>query len=189
MPLPELPRFQLGGAYRFAAVSRARVVPHGYLTFHAAKKACSAAGKRLCTEDEWVTACRGRADTKFPYGAHYAAARCNVHRPLHPGAVLHGNASMGLTDPRLNLVVEAGRDPLLRLTGATPSCASAWDDGAIYDMVGNLDEWIDDPSGVFVGGFYARTSTKGCDTKVRGHAPSYYDYSTGTRCCRDARAR
>ncbi len=185
MPLPELPSFQLEESFDTLAVSRPGVVPQGYLTYHAARNACQAAGKRLCSEEEWVAACRGRADTKFPYGAHYAAGRCNVFRALHPAAVLHGNASMGLTDPRLNLVVEAAKDPLLRLTGATAGCTSAWDDGPVYDMVGNLDEWIEDPSGVFVGGFYARMTTKGCEAKVTGHAPSYYDYSTGTRCCSD----
>lgn len=186
MPLPEVPELQLEGRFEAMAVARAGVVPQGYLTFHAAKAACRAAGKRLCSLEEWVTACRGRADTKYSYGAHYVAGRCNVHRALHPAAVLHGNASMGLTDPRLNLVVESGTDPLLRLTGATAGCSSAWEDGLVHDMVGNVDEWIDDPKGVFVGGFYARMTTKGCEAKVTGHAPSYYDYSTGTRCCTDA---
>lgn len=185
MPLPELPEAQLGSAFEARAVSRPGVVPHGYLTYHVAKSACSLAHKRLCTEDEWVSACKGRAATKFPYGAHYAPGRCNIHRNVHPAQVLHDNASMGLNDPRLNLVVEAGTDPLLHLTGASAGCTSAWDDGALYDMVGNLDEWIDDPSGVFVGGFYARSTSKGCDAKISGHAPAYYDYSTGTRCCRD----
>jgi len=187
MPLPDLPAFQLESGFEAKAVSRPGVVPNGYLTYFSAKAACQAAGKRLCSQEEWVTACRGRADTKFPYGAHYSAGRCNVHRALHPAAVLHGNASMGLTDPRLNLVVEAGRDPLLRLTGASTGCVSSWDDGALYDMVGNLDEWIEDASGVFVGGFYARMTTKGCEAKVSGHATSYYDYSTGARCCSDPR--
>lgn len=189
MPLPELPSVQLEGSYEPVAVSRPGAVPQGYLTYHAARSACLAAGKRLCSEAEWVTACRGRADTKFPYGAHYVAGRCNVFRALHPAAVLHGNASMGLTDPRLNLVVEGGKDPLLRPTGASAGCTSAWDDGVLYDMVGNLDEWVEDASGVFVGGFYARMTTKGCEAKVSGHAPSYYDYSTGTRCCADPASR
>ena len=187
LPLPELPSFQLSERYEPMAVSRPGVVPQGYLTYHAAKSACQAAGKRLCKEEEWTLACRGRVGTKFPYGAHYVPGRCNVHRALHPAAVLHDNASMGLTDPRLNLVVEAGRAPLLRSTGATLGCVSAWDDGGVHDMVGNLDEWLDDPSGVFVGGFYARMTSKGCEAKISGHAPSYYDYSTGTRCCADPR--
>jgi formylglycine-generating enzyme required for sulfatase activity len=183
MPLPDLPAWQEHERFRAKAVSRPGVVPQGYLTFYSARRACVAAGKRLCTEDEWVAACRGERDRRFPYGANYVAGRCNVFRAMHPAAVLHGSASVGLTDPRLNLVVEEARDPLLRLTGATAGCVSRWGQDSIYDMVGNLDEWVDDDKGVFVGGFYARMTTKGCEAKISSHAPAYYDYSTGTRCC------
>jgi formylglycine-generating enzyme len=188
LPLPIVPSWQRG-EFQAKAVSQPGVVPQGYLTYHLARRACENADKRLCTEQEWVTACRGQAQTMFPYGADYRAGRCNVHRKLHPAYVLHGSSSIGHTDPRLNLVVEAlpdaEPDPLLRATGATPGCASAWRDDAIWDMVGNLDEWIEDPAGVFAGGFYARRTTKGCSAKIVSHAPSYFDYSTGTRCCRD----
>lgn len=51
-------------------------------------------------------------------------------------------------------------------------------------MVGNVDEWVED--GMFLGGFYSRSTTQGCEAKVSVHASTYYDYSTGTRCCRDA---
>jgi hypothetical protein len=74
--------------------------------------------------------------------------------------------------------------PLLAATGATAGCRSEWGDDAALDMVGNLDEWVDDPSGVFVGGFYARETLHGCDMRVGIHSPDYYDYSVGGRCCR-----
>jgi hypothetical protein len=185
MPLPDLPSYQINESFELKAVSRPNVVPQGYLTYHLAHAACLNAGKRLCTESEWVTACKGEKHTKFPYGPNYVVGRCNVYRQMHPAAVLHGNASIGLTDPRLNLVIEEGRDPLVHLTGATVGCASPWAADAVYDLVGNLDEWVEDPSGVFVGGFYSRMTTKGCDAKISSHAATYYDYSTGTRCCKD----
>jgi formylglycine-generating enzyme required for sulfatase activity len=72
----------------------------------------------------------------------------------------------------------------LRLTGKTPSCVSRWGADRIYDMVGNLDEWVDDEAGLFLGGFYARSTREGCESRVSSHAPIYYDYSTGARCCR-----
>jgi hypothetical protein len=53
-------------------------------------------------------------------------------------------------------------------------------------MVGNLDEWVDDLEGTFKGGFYARRTTGGCSTQITNHGPTYFDYSTGVRCCRDA---
>jgi formylglycine-generating enzyme required for sulfatase activity len=182
VPLPELSSFQREHAYEPRAVSQEGALPQAYLSYHLAKKACENAHKRLCTKDEWVTACRGEKNTQFPYGSSYRAGRCNVHRALHPGYVLHASSSVGLLDPRLNLVAE-GDDPLLRLTGATPNCASIWGGDKIYDMVGNLDEWVEDS--MFLGGFYARPTLKGCDAQISSHGESYFDYSTGTRCCAD----
>jgi sulfatase modifying factor 1 len=142
MPLPELPPAQTRGSFEPMAISRPGLVPQGYLSYYLARRACHNAGKRLCSEEEWTTACRGAGRTRFPYGNQYQPLRCNVYRQLHPAYVLHGDSSFGHTDPRLNLVVENGSDPLLRLTGGTPGCASRWGEDAIYDLVGNLDEWI-----------------------------------------------
>lgn len=185
-PLPELPRFQREHSFEPRAVSEAGVLPQAYLSYNQAKRACENAHKRLCSKDEWLTACRGQKGTQFPYGDAFRAGRCNVHRAIHPGYVLHASSSLGLLDPRLNLV-EEGDDPLLRSTGATASCFSEWAGEKIYDMVGNLDEWVEDK--MFLGGFYARATTKGCDAQVSSHAESYFDYSTGTRCCADLKAR
>jgi hypothetical protein len=184
LPLPDLPEIQRTGRPEPMAVSRPGVVPQGYLSFPVAKIACENAGKRICTEDEWVTACKGARQTQFPYGGNYAEGTCNVHRDLHPAFVLHGNSSYGHTDPRLNLVFENDSDPLLRVTGGTSGCVSRWGEAALYDMVGNLDEWVAG-RGVFVGGFYARMTTKGCESRISTHAETYYDYSLGTRCCAD----
>src|SRR6266545_3627884 len=80
-------------------------------------------------------------------------------------------------------VEEEGR-PLLRPTGSTKECKSRWGKDAIYDMVGNEDEWIDDPEGTFVGGFFSRGTKEGCDSIVTVHPISHWDYSIGFRCCR-----
>jgi hypothetical protein len=180
--LPVLPDWQREHDFRPRAVSKRDVVPQGYLSKALAEMACANAGKRLCTLDEWTLACRGQRGTKFPYGATYRADACNVFRQAHPGMVLHGSFSIDLLDPRLNQVVAAG-GPLLRTTGATESCKSQWGDDAVYDMVGNLDEWVDEPGGTFVGGFYARPTRQGCDSKITAHSPRYLDYSIGARCC------
>jgi formylglycine-generating enzyme required for sulfatase activity len=186
MPLPEPSAWQQGHAFTPRAVSRSGATPHAYLSYYTAKRACSNAGKRLCTEREWVTACEGQRGLKFPYGDRYRAFACNVFRPYHPGFALHQNSSTGHRDPRLNLVVESDEQPLLRPTGDTPTCASAWGGDAVFDMVGNLDEWVEgETRPVFVGGFYARSTNKGCEARVDSHAPAYYDYSLGTRCCVD----
>jgi hypothetical protein len=183
MPLPPLSELQRSGRFEVKAVSRPGVVPQSYLSQVLARRACENAGKRLCSQDEWVGACKGKAGLKYPYGGSYRQGVCNVYRLIHPAAVLHGSASLGHRDPRLNLVYE-GESPLLRTTGDTGTCASHWDDERIFDMVGNVDEWVED--GMFLGGFYSRSTTQGCEAKVSVHAAAYYDYSTGTRCCRDA---
>ena len=131
-------------------------------------------------------ACRGEQDTLFPYGPDYVDGACNVFREDHPATLLHENPSLGHLDPRLDRV-PGRKGPLLRATGESPRCASRWGDDAVYDLVGNLDEWLDDPAGAFAGGFYARSTRNGCDAFVGAHPKSYLDYSTGVRCCGDAR--
>ncbi len=169
---------------RARAVSIGGALPQGYMSADQADAACRVAGKRLCTESEWVTACMGEDQREFPYGDRYEQGACNVFRETHPSAELHGNASRYHDDPR-NHLVEAGGRPLLDRTGASGRCASAWGDDAVMDMVGNLDEWVADAHGVFAGGFYSRGSRSGCYARVSTHVRAYSDYSTGARCCAD----
>ena len=180
--LPELPEQQRSGKAVIEARSEPNVLPSAYLDLESARAACESAGKRLCRRDEWETACRGEHETRHPYGADFDPTRCNVGR-THPSAILHGKSELGPLDPRLNLVGDE-RGDLLAATGVYSDCASSWGDDAVYDMVGNLDEWIDDPSGVFLGGFYARDTEWGCDMRIEIHSADYYDYSLGARCCR-----
>ncbi|MBM4358796.1 MAG: SUMF1/EgtB/PvdO family nonheme iron enzyme [Deltaproteobacteria bacterium] len=182
MGLPELPGWQRTTDVVPRARSVRGVWPNGHVTGLSAAAACASAGKRLCTPTEWRVACGGEAGQRFPYGTSYVAGQCNVFREAHPAGVLHENPSIGHDDPRLNRVSLRGK-PLLRKTGDTPTCASRWGDDVIYDMVGNLDEWVDHPRGSFAGGFYARSTKEGCDWHTTAHGNSYADYSTGVRCC------
>jgi hypothetical protein len=182
MALPPLPDVEQR-EFQPRAVCKKGVLPQGYVSGKVAREACTRAGKRLCTLEEWRRACRGEKQTKFPYGDEYVAGQCNVFRSEHPAQLLHDNASLGHSDPRLGLA-EGADGPLLRATGATPTCASRWGKDAAYDMVGNRDEWIDDPEGTFVGGFFSRATRDGCDAAVTFHPFDYWDYSLGVRCCR-----
>lgn len=184
-PLPEVPAWQRGAKTEPIAVPLFGARPNGYVTGLVAESACAAAGKRLCSLDEFTTACRGEDDTDFPYGTEYQDGVCNVFREDHPAAVLHRNASLGHLDPRLNRVRAKGR-PLYEVAGARPACRSAWGDDAVYDLVGNLDEWVDEGGGAFAGGFYSRSTRAGCDAVITAHPKVYADYSTGVRCCKDA---
>jgi len=183
MPVPPPAPFQLEQDFEPVVEVRAGVIPNGYLSGTIAEQACRNAGKRLCRLDEWFLACKGEEGRKFPYGERYEPARCNVFREAHPARILHQDASIHHLDPRLNLVQHLG-EPLLRATGMTADCRSNWGTDSLYDMVGNLDEWIEDPEGTFVGGFYARGTREGCDARISAHAFSYFDYSLGVRCCK-----
>jgi serine/threonine protein kinase len=182
LPLPTVPDWQLGEDWAPRAVSRGGAIPQGYVSKFVAESACANAGKRLCTADEWTTACRGEANWVFPYGRTYVAGACNVDRAEHPGDILHGDRTIDHTDPRMNLV-SASDGPLLRAAGTTPQCRSSWGDDAVYDMVGNLDEWVAGAESAFYGGFYSRATMDGCESKNARHPPSYFNYSTGFRCC------
>jgi formylglycine-generating enzyme len=182
-PLPLPPDFALNEGFEARARALPGVAPSGYLSGLVARRLCENAGKRLCAPSEWVTACKGQNATKYPYGDRYQDGACNVFRDSHPAVLLYGDASKNHLDPRLNLTEDMA-GPLLRKTGATERCRSEWGRDAVYDMVGNLDEWVDDARGAFQGGFYARSTREGCDARISVHPPDYSDYSLGVRCCK-----
>jgi formylglycine-generating enzyme len=70
-------------------------------------------------------------------------------------------------------------------TGERSECTNAY---GVYDMVGNLHEWVDDADGTFRGGYYMDTTKNGdgCSYQTTAHDFTYHDYSTGFRCCMDA---
>jgi hypothetical protein len=185
IPLPPLPEWQKKREFEPVAVSRPNAVPNGYVSGVNAEKACRNASKRLCRHAEWVLACEGEKQQRYPYGAEYKQGACNIFRALHPAGALHDDVTIGHLDPRLNLVKEPNGDPLLRRTGATQACKSVWGDDAAWDMNGNLDEWVEDDKGRFDGGFFSRSKREGCEQSVTAHRKDYFDYSTGVRCCAD----
>ena len=85
-----------------------------------------------------------------------------------------------MNDPRLNEL-----EGTLAKTGTHEGCTNGY---GVYDMVGNIHEWVADPNGTFQGGYYQDThlNGEGCTYKTMAHAAWYHDYSTGFRCCADA---
>ncbi len=172
------------------AVTRAGVVPQGYISKNEAEAACKAAKKRLCTGEEWLTACRGKKPTNFPYGDERKDGYCNDSgrvplASLYPGQgdAVYASAE-AMNDPRINRAPNT-----VAKTGDFGKCKNAW---GVFDMVGNLHEWTADVNGThgtFRGGYYQDTHLNGdgCKYKTVAHDVSYHDYSTGFRCCADAR--
>lgn len=165
------------------AVSAPGLVPQGYISGRQAASACQRAGKRLCSDQEWLRACQGSPATTYPYGATRQPGVCNDARSRHPAVEYFGP---GDPDPFSKIghqCLNQLPDSLDR-TGQNAGCVSA--DG-IFDMMGNLHEWTADPAGTFRGGFYVDTyrNGNGCLYRTTAHDTGHSDYSTGFRCCAD----
>jgi len=183
-----------GSEASIVAVSQRGVKPQAYISGAQAALACEHAGKRLCTAEEWVTACRGPNNTRYPYGNTRQAGVCNdrFDRPTgHPVQRLFRETRAPGTSAAKMWTPAFMNDPrLLELpdtvaaSGAFPRCTNAY---GVVDMVGNLHEWVADPEGTFLGGYFmdTRQNGEGCAYRTRAHAFTYHDYSTGFRCCSD----
>ncbi len=155
------------------AVSLPDVMP-AYASWKMAQKACQKAGKRLCSEEEWVTACTGvpAVDNNgngnftdddiegwmFPYGPYYMGGRCHDSESKEEGSI--------------------------DVTGAYPGCVSAQ---GVYDLTGNLSEWAVSAKGtpVLLGGHFYLGPKSSCRFAVDGLGPGVRNEVTGFRCCSD----
>lgn len=183
------------------AVSRRGAIPQAHISRDQAAEACENAGKRLCTDDEWLLACKGDGKgkkgksrrvgpTTYPYGDELKPGACNdsgvssfnrYYGSSGAEAPLEAYTWVNMNDPRLNQLKGT-----LAKTGSFKRCKSAFE---VFDMVGNLHEWTSSPRGrrgTFRGGYYLDTHQHGdgCEYKTTAHSPTYYDYSTGFRCCK-----
>lgn len=176
------------------AVSEPGRSPQGYISGEQAIWACERSRKRLCHVDEWVRACRGPDGTTYPYGNERQANVCNDRFKIidkHPVVRLYRQEAGADADPRGMWGSRWMNDPRLHeydhtvtKTGAMSGCTNGY---GVYDMVGNLHEWVADPNGTFLGGFFLDTfqNGEGCEYRTVAHPVEYHDYSTGFRCCAD----
>jgi hypothetical protein len=177
------PFFNPGGL-PVRAKSAPGAIPQGYVSQIQAGKACAASKKRLCADDEWQAACRGKTGRPFPYGEKEKRGTCNDHRDAHPAIQYLESKDLSVFTKLEHPCISQIPDTLLP-TGAKKECVTP---EGVYDMVGNLHEWTADPTGHFRGGYYVETwlNGRGCDYVTTRHAPVYWDYSIGFRCCADA---
>jgi protein-disulfide isomerase/peroxiredoxin/uncharacterized membrane protein len=154
------------------ATSRPGVAPARGVTWYEAKSACEAAGKRLCTEEEWLQSCTGAIpedengdgvfsnDTlrgrQHAYGEHWREGRCASDRQKD--------------DPR----------PLL--TGNHPNCRTP---EGVYDLEGVTKEWVGllpNRASIKGGSYYSGNAAR-CAFHKDGESPDTRDDSIGFRCC------
>ena len=93
--------------------SVAGVLPWQMVTWGGAVAACERVGKRLCLASEWRTACAGEFDWGYPYGPEYNPEICN-----------------GWEDSIADLAS----------TGSFAECVTPT---GIFDMSGNVWEWVE----------------------------------------------
>jgi hypothetical protein len=170
------------------AVSEPHTIPQGYVNAYQAAEACARSGKRLCKPAEWKKACMGPEKKTYGYGDANQPRRCNDHGRSPVVALFGMETDLSvrsswswdrMNNPTLNQLTRT-----LGRTGEHEGCTNGY---GVYDMVGNIHEWVDDPQGTFLGGYYQdiHQNGDGCQYRTTAHEAWYHDYSTGFRCCAD----
>lgn len=173
------------------AVSVAGAVPQSTVNGVQAAQACANAGKRLCTNDQWLRVCQGTEGRKYPYGNARQDGVCNDEFPsrgIHVTQETVGEYCPGFTGgwnnyPWMIHPKNNQQENSLDAAGSNQQCKTP---EGVYDLVGNAAEWINDPEGTFLGGYYQLTqanSGSGCQFRNGFHTFDYTDYSIGFRCC------
>jgi protein-disulfide isomerase/uncharacterized membrane protein len=166
--------FEAGRGEDGKAISADHTVPVTGASWHEAKATCEAAGKRLCTAAEWLTACQG-AEAKDDNGNGRFADDA-LEGSLQPYGDVH----------RPKLCWDGHRRDAYRpvYTGEHPGCVSR--DG-VYDLTGNVAEWVGDSEdkAVLMGGMY-EDRRPSCVTANFNWGPDQSAIHTGIRCCADA---
>jgi len=157
-----------------AAHSGKHEIPALRMSWYAARDACEAAGKRMCTEQEWLAACQGAEPVDDDNDGQFADDR--IEGSAYPYGDLHER-------PRC----WSARNPETErpvYTGEMPGCTGA---DKVYDLVGNVEEWVgaSPEQAVLLGGAYDTRSDKArCYRRNDTFGAGYANHRTGFRCCR-----
>jgi len=172
------------------AASQQGVLPWYPVTLQAARDACDAAGKRLCTPDEWFDACVGTSQTVYVYGDEYLPEVCNG---IDSFCFCDSEACLGAPEcPYPHCYKQTtpngewgpcGANVHVTPTGDFTECVNQW---GVHDINGNAWEIVDTDDGEehFRGGAYNCGNSEAlhrCD-----HDGTWGPSVRGFRCCRDA---
>jgi formylglycine-generating enzyme len=160
------------------------VAPVVMVDWNQAVAACEVEGKRLCTTTEWEFACEGTQMWPYPYGLERDAEACNIDREMaQPDLVAFSHPE--------RISGEVARLDRRLPSGSRPRCVSPF---GVYDMTGNVDEWVFNPQGTrdekpyrstLKGGYWGPIRAR-CRPITSTHNEWFSFYQVGFRCCRDA---
>ena len=145
---------------RFEFPNKAGSVPLTGVTRQEASEHCGMQGKKLCTSAQWLRACMGDDERRFPYGKAYGR-----------------NCATGMD-------ADAQKRPVL--SGQYPQCRTP---EGIYDMSGNVAEWTEsDQQEVVFGGDWTspvRYADLTVSCRARSLPEEVAKEHLGFRCCKN----
>jgi formylglycine-generating enzyme required for sulfatase activity len=151
-----------------------------------AKKQCEAKGKRLCGENEYNFACEGEEMLPYTYGYERDATKCNIDKPYRKRTKTLKKYERCMKNPTCKAEIEKldQRVP----AGSLAGCVSPF---GIYDLNGNINEWVVRPKQEYPnrsglkGGWWGPVRGR-CRPTVGFHKEDDYGYEEGFRCCAEA---
>jgi sulfatase modifying factor 1 len=175
---------------RYEYPDRRGAHPTWMIDWYQAQATCESKGKRLCWASEWTAACEGPEQTPFPYGWERDHDKCNMDnfyvepRKFGPkGQFLFYSKDADVQSAELSRLDRSVP------SGSLESCQSGF---GVYDLPGNLDEWVvsDEPPreiskwAGLKGGAWGHVRSQ-CRPTTFSHDAGFSYYFVGFRCCKD----
>ncbi len=166
---------------RFEYPNQANVKPTVGVNFEEAAQICAAEGKRLCTAEEWTLACEGNERTPYPSAFERDPSACNYDRDyIMPDDAAYQNPA--------TRHAEIARLSQSEPSGSRERCKSTY---GVFDMTGNVDEWVVNGAGSVNGPEYSSGLKGGywgpvrnrCRPMTTDHNHWHHGYQIGFRCC------
>ncbi|MCL2218825.1 MAG: SUMF1/EgtB/PvdO family nonheme iron enzyme [Chitinispirillia bacterium] len=137
------------------------VTPQAFVSLYQAMDSCFSVRKRLCTSDEWTTACAGPDKWTYLYGSSYEVNACVT------------------------------RDSIAQRSGSRPECRGYYAVFDMSGNLGEWTSTPASQDRSFnnvMGGFWSSGSQSRCADARYSYFPQNRHNPVGFRCCRDAAA-